>query len=117
MRVNILSFYIKRLFCTDKQFLDELHRITKLYPTNEDLYKLAFVHRSASLKLEDGTVINNERLEFLGDAVLELMSSQFFYNAYPDMNEGYLTRLRSSMVCEQALAFCAREFDLPKYIL
>lgn len=84
---------------------------------NKELLKLALTHSSYSNEIKINKYGNYERLEFLGDAVLELMSSQFFYNAYPDMNEGYLTRLRSSMVCEQALAFCAREFDLPKYIL
>ena len=71
LRIRFLSFYVKRLFCTDRQFISELHRITKLYPQNEDLYKLAFVHKSASLKLPDGTHVNNERLEFLGDAILD----------------------------------------------
>ena len=60
---------------------------------------------------------NYERLEFLGDAVLELLSSRFFFETYPDMSEGEMTRLRSSMVCEPALAFCARDLDLGKYIL
>lgn len=58
-----------------------------------------------------------ERLEFLGDAVLELVSSEFFYHEYPQMPEGRLTKLRSSHVCEPALAFCAREFGLEQYIL
>lgn len=84
---------------------------------NKELLKLALTHSSYSNEMKINKYGNYERLEFLGDAVLELMSSQFFYNAYPDMNEGSLTRLRSSMVCEQALAFCAKEFELPKFIL
>ena len=59
----------------------------------------------------------NERLEFLGDAVLELISSEFLFNEDETRPEGELTRTRASMVCEQALAFCAREMDLGSYLL
>jgi len=59
---------------------------------------------------------DNERLEFLGDAVLELASSEFLFLEYPDMPEGALTRLRASIVCEPTLALCARAFDLPEYL-
>ena len=58
----------------------------------------------------------NERLEFLGDAVLELVSSAFLYRAYPDMPEGELTKLRASLVCEPALAYDARQMDLQSYL-
>lgn len=84
---------------------------------DDQLVKMALTHSSYSNELKINKYGNYERLEFLGDAVLEMCSSIFFYENYPDMNEGQLTRLRSSMVCEQALAYCAREFDLPKYIL
>lgn len=60
---------------------------------------------------------NNQRLEFLGDAVLELASSEFLYKANPDMPEGQLTKLRASLVCEPTLAACARELCLEDYIL
>ena len=58
----------------------------------------------------------NERLEFLGDAVLELVSSEYLFAAYPQMPEGELTRLRASLVCEPTLAFCAREINLGDYL-
>ena len=60
--------------------------------------------------------MNNERLEFLGDAVLELVTSEFLYLNYPKMPEGEATRKRASMVCEQTLALCAREIDLGNYL-
>lgn len=60
---------------------------------------------------------DNERLEFLGDAVLEMISSEFLYQNYPDLDEGELTKLRASLVCEPALAHCAREIELEKYLL
>ena len=59
---------------------------------------------------------NNERLEFLGDAVLELVTSEFLYSKYPKMPEGEATRKRASMVCEQTLALCAKELELGSYL-
>lgn len=59
----------------------------------------------------------NERSEFLGDAVLELVSSEFLFDANEKMPEGELTKLRASMVCEPSLAFCAREIGLGEYLL
>lgn len=60
---------------------------------------------------------NNERLEFLGDAVLELVTSEFLFDKYPEMPEGEATRKRASMVCEQTLALCAKEIELGSYLL
>jgi len=60
---------------------------------------------------------DNERIEFLGDAVLELSSSTFLYKMHPEMPEGDLTKLRASLVCEPTLAMCARAFGLQDYIL
>lgn len=60
--------------------------------------------------------MNNERLEFLGDAVLELVTSEFLYLNYPKMPEGEATRKRASMVCEQTLALCAKEIELGSYL-
>ena len=59
----------------------------------------------------------NERLEFLGDAVLEIVSSDFLFHKFPDMPEGDLTKTRASMVCEPTLAYCAEELSLGKYLL
>ena len=59
---------------------------------------------------------NNERMEFLGDAVLELVTSEFLYTKYPKMPEGEATRKRASMVCEQTLALCAKELELGSYL-
>lgn len=59
----------------------------------------------------------NERLEFLGDAVLELVSSEFLYQSYPEMPEGELTKKRAGLVCEPSLAYCADEIHLGEYLL
>ena len=60
---------------------------------------------------------NNERLEFLGDAVLEMISSENLYLTHPQMPEGELTKLRASLVCEQSLAQCAKELGLGEFLL
>ena len=59
----------------------------------------------------------NERLEFLGDAVLELVSSEFLFVDNPKVSEGELTKTRASMVCEPSLAFCARDIELETYLM
>lgn len=84
---------------------------------NKELLLQALTHSSFSNEQKINRFKDYERLEFLGDAVLELLSSQFFFQTYPEMSEGEMTRLRSSMVCEPALAFCARELSLGEYIL
>ena len=60
---------------------------------------------------------NNERLEFLGDAVLELFTSEYLFDKYPNENEGVLTRKRSEMVRESSLAFCAKELGIGDFLI
>lgn len=81
------------------------------------LLRQALTHSSFSNEQKINKMENYERLEFLGDAVLELLSSQFFFERYPSWKEGQLTRVRSSMVCEPALAYCARDIELQDFIL
>ena len=83
----------------------------------EVLLKQALTHSSFANEQKINKLKNYERLECLGDAVLELISSEFLYNENVDMPEGQLTRLRASMVCEPALAYCARDIRLNSYIL
>ncbi|MFP3155408.1 ribonuclease III [Lachnospiraceae bacterium ZAX-1] len=84
---------------------------------NERLLIQALTHSSYANEQHMGRLENNERLEFLGDAVLEIVSSEFLYENYETYPEGELTRLRASLVCEQTLAFCTKELDLGKYLL
>ena len=83
---------------------------------NADLLAQALNHSSFVNEHKKHHLTDNERLEFLGDAVLELCSSEYLYKNYPDMPEGNMTRLRASLVCEPTLAMCARELDLPDFI-
>lgn len=77
----------------------------------------AMCHSSYANEHKPEPLESNERLEFLGDAVLEIISSDFLYHQYPDMPEGKLTKLRASIVCEPTLALCAREIKLGEYLL
>lgn len=80
------------------------------------LLKQALTHSSYTNEQKINKYGHYERLEFLGDAVLELVSSDFLYHTYSEEAEGKLTRLRASMVCEPALAFCARDLELGKFM-
>lgn len=83
---------------------------------NIHLLKQAVTHSSFSNEQKINRQPHYERLEFLGDAVLELVTSEFLYHHYPREPEGKLTKLRASMVCEPALAFCARDLELGKFM-
>ncbi len=81
----------------------------------KDIYLLecALTHTSFANEQKIHRYKDYERLEFLGDAVLEMVSSAFLYNEYPDKREGELTKIRASLVCEPSLADCARHLGLP----
>ena len=84
---------------------------------NQMLLKQAVTHSSFANEQRINRGENYERLEFLGDAVLGRVSSDFLFREHAAMPEGRLTQLRASLVCEPALAFCARDLDLEKFIL
>ncbi len=77
----------------------------------------ALTHSSYANEKRMNKLDNNERLEFLGDAVLELVTSEYLYNKNPKMPEGDLTKLRARLVCEQTLAACARDINVGDFIL
>ena len=83
---------------------------------NKKLLKQALTHSSFANEQKINKWDDYERIEFLGDAVLELVSSEYLYRENPRLSEGELTKMRSSMVCEPALAYCARDIDLGKFI-
>jgi ribonuclease III len=88
-----------RLFSSPrKEFYLFLKDLTGFYPSNLKLYDLAFVHKSASTYDSQGNLVNNERLEFLGDAILGAIIADFLYNRFPQQDEGFLTKNRSKLV-------------------
>ena len=96
---------------------EELENKIGYHFKNKALLKQALTHSSFANEQKINKYDDYERLEFLGDAVLELVSSEFLFQEHPKLPEGQLTKMRASMVCEPALAFCAREFGLEEYIL
>ncbi|MEA3446650.1 MAG: ribonuclease III [Bacteroidota bacterium] len=87
------------------------------YPDNYKFYKIALTHRSASIKAEDGTLINNERLEFLGDAILDAVVAHFLFLEYPNENEGFLTQMRSKIVKREFLNKLAKKIGFNRLII
>lgn len=84
---------------------------------NIALLKQAITHSSFTNEQKINKMKDYERLEFLGDAVLELVSSEFLFCEYEGKREGELTKMRASMVCEPSLAFCARDLELGEFLL
>ena len=79
---------------------------------NDKLIETALTHSSYAHESKHGDIENNERLEFLGDAVLELVISSFIFDKFPELPEGELTKLRASVVCESSLAKKAKEIGI-----
>lgn len=100
----------------DNQF-KELQEKLGITFGNEQLLKQAFTHSSYVNEHRRKPYEDNERLEFLGDAVLELTVSQFLFKKYPMMSEGELTKLRAAIVCEPALVDFANELEFGKFIM
>ena len=99
------------------ELLEELQDKIGYRFQNTELLKQALTHSSFANEQKINKLKDYERLEFLGDAVLELVSSEFLFRENPQMPERQLTKLRASMVCEPALAYCAKDIDLGSYIL
>lgn len=99
---------------------NKLHNLEKMIGyefKNVQLLSHALTHSSYANEKHWDKTRCNERLEFLGDAVLELVSSNFLFQNYPTMPEGEMTKLRASLVCEPTLAFCAEAISLGDYLL
>ena len=102
---------------TEEYTIGELEKKIGYQFRDKSLLKQALTHSSFANEQRINKLKDYERLEFLGDAVLELISSDFLFHENPQMPEGKLTKLRSSMVCEPALAYCARDIELGRYML
>ncbi|MGO5051394.1 ribonuclease III [Lachnospiraceae bacterium LCP25S3_G4] len=100
-----------------KNNLTELEKKIQYHFKDQTLLRQAMMHSSYVNERRMKKHQCNERLEFLGDAVLELVSSEYLFFSFPTTPEGELTKNRASMVCEPALAYCAREIDLGSYLL
>lgn len=107
---------IRLLFRKDKALYRAFFRILGFYPHNIKYYQEAVMHSSMAARSEKGKPLNNERLEYLGDAVLETVASEILYHHFPNKREGFLTNARSKMVQRETLGHVARKIGLDKLI-
>jgi ribonuclease-3 len=107
---------LRSFFGRDKELTKAMRNLLGFTPRNISVYRLAFIHRSAGEKLPDGTVISNERLEFLGDAVLSGVVAKYLFKRYPFENEGFLTETRSKIVSRKNLNGLARKLGIPEMV-
>ena len=116
-----MSLFRKRINGTylldEQEFKVRLKKLLKFNPGNLQLYEIAFIHRSASLTLPNGKKVNNERLEYLGDAVLDAILSDFLFVKFPDANEGFLTKIRSRIVNRDVLNQLAISMGINKILI
>ena len=108
---------LKLRWSRDREYYKTVKHLFGFLPNNIELYKLALIHRSASLFLEDGTPINNERLEFLGDAVIEAIVSDYLFIEFPERDEGFLTQLRSKIVSRSTINALGLRLGLDRHII
>lgn len=100
-----------------KIFISFLKNILGYKPRNINIYSQAFIHKSASQVSPNGDVLNNERLEFLGDAIIEAIISDIIYKKYPKFNEGLLTKTRSKLVNTNQLSYYSKKLNLADFLL
>ena len=108
--------YIKLPFRKEKELYSSLAQIIGFYPRNIQYYKQALMHKSIGRK-EKGRPVNNERLEFLGDAVLDAVVGHIVYSHFPGKREGFLTNTRSKLVSRETLGRLAKEMGVLDLVL
>jgi len=104
-------------FSNDKKLYHSVKNIFGYYPGNIYLYKLAFRHKSATTKELNGIRLNNERLEYLGDAILSAVIADFLFKTFPYKNEGFLTEMRSKIVSRVSLNKLSIKLGLNQLIM
>ncbi len=100
-----------------REFRSRLKHLMGFRPVNLRLYEKAFIHRSASYTLPDGTRINNERLEYLGDAIIDSILSDYLFRQYPEATEGFLTKVRARIVNRETLNHLGLSMGLDRLIV
>ncbi len=108
---------IKLLFIKDKELYFNLRKIIGFYPGNIEFYKQALMHKSIMHRNAKGKPVNNERLEFLGDAVLDAVVGYIVYKHFPGKREGFLTNTRAKLVQRETLGKLAKEMGITKLVL
>ena len=107
---------IRFLLSSDKKLYNAINNIFGFYPGNIYLYQLAFRHKSASREFVNGLKLSNERLEYLGDAVLSSIVADYLFKKFPYKEEGFLTEMRSKIVSRAQLNKLSRKLAMDKLI-
>ena len=115
MVVNLID-RVKHSFSKDKKLSSALYGILGFYPHNLEFYRAALAHKSQSYRNRAGKPVNNERLEYLGDAILEAVVSDIVYHRYPRKREGFLTSTRSKIVQRSSLNKLSADLGLDRLI-
>ena len=116
MWVNDIIDRIKLPFRKEKELFSALYDILGFFPHDIDLYKQALLHKSMGRRNEKGRPINNERLEFLGDAILDAVVGDIVFRHFEGKREGFLTNTRSKLVSRSTLGKLSQEMGIPQLI-
>ncbi|HPK04275.1 MAG TPA: ribonuclease III [Bacteroidales bacterium] len=108
--------YFKAIFSPDRELYLKLKNIFGFYPNNISIYQLAFRHKSCALRHFNGIRISNERLEFLGDAVLDAIIADHLFKLFPYKDEGFLTQMKSKIVSRNHLNKLSSKLGIDKLI-
>src|SRR5688572_21436010 len=106
----------KPYFSKDKNLYFSLKNILGFYPDNISLYKQAFRHSSVASQIKQGVKNSNERLEYLGDAILGAVIAEHLFKVFPYKDEGFLTKMRSKIVSRSTLNQLAQKIGIDKFI-
>jgi ribonuclease-3 len=106
----------KLYFSPNRKYIRSLHNLLGFVPGNLRLYRMAFRHRSAAVEVKNGAKNSNERLEFLGDAILGAVVAELLFKMYPYKDEGFLTEMRSKIVSRANLNQLAKRLGLDEHI-
>ncbi|HEY1062960.1 MAG TPA: ribonuclease III [Daejeonella sp.] len=106
----------KLYFSPNRNYIRSLENLLGFVPGNLRLYRMAFRHRSVAVELKNGTKNSNERLEFLGDAILGSVIAEILFKMYPYKDEGFLTEMRSKIVSRANLNQLAKRLGLDEHI-
>ena len=108
---------LRLFFLDEKELRHSLYEVMGFYPHDISVYKQALMHKSIGKRNDKGKPLNNERLEFLGDAVLDAIVGHIVYDHFPGKREGFLTNTRSKLVSRDTLGKLAEEMGLTRLIL
>jgi ribonuclease-3 len=100
----------------ERRFYVQLVRMLGFLPHRHSHYKLAFLPKSANAGLNNSLLVNNERLEYLGDAILDAIVADYLFKRFPEGDEGFMTKLRARIVKRKNLDYLAKQLHIPELI-